>query len=52
MTLIEIYETEDGLNHHWIESKEFHTLIEEWLKEVGGEGQIYSHQKIIQSLWD
>ena len=52
VTLIEIYETEDGLNHHWIESKEFHPLFEEWLNEVGGEGQIYSHQKIIQSLWD
>ena len=52
MTLVEIYETEDGLHHHWIESKEHHQILEDLLKEVGGEIQIYSFQKIIQSLWD
>ena len=52
MTLVEIYETDDGLHHHWIESKEHHQILEDLLEEVGGEIQIYSFQKIIQSLWD
>ena len=52
MTLVEIYETDDGLHHHWIESKETHLLFESWLKESGGEAQIHSFQKIIQSLWE
>ena len=52
ITLVEIYETDDGLHHHWIESKETHLLFESWLKEIGGEAQIHSFQKIIQSLWD
>ena len=52
MTLVEIYETDEGLYHHWIESKETHLLFESWLKEIGGEAQIHSFQKIIQSLWD
>ena len=52
MTLFEIYEIEDVLHHHWIESKEHHQILEDLLKEVGGEIQIYSFQKIIQSLWD
>ena len=52
MTLVEIYETDEGLHHHWIESKETHLLFESWLKEIGGEAQIHSFQKIIQSLWD
>ncbi|MDG2198509.1 MAG: hypothetical protein P8O70_16850 [SAR324 cluster bacterium] len=42
MTLVEIYETDEGLHHHWIESKEKHQLFESWLKEIGGEAQIYS----------
>ena len=52
MTLVEIYETDDGLHHHWIESKEHHQILEDLLEEVGGEIQIHSFQKIIQSLWD
>ena len=52
MTLVEIYETDDGLHHRWIESKETHLLFESWLKEIGGEAQIHSFQKIIQSLWE
>ena len=51
-TLVEIYETDNGLHHHWIESRETHPLFESLIKEVGGEIQIYSFQKIIQSLWD
>ena len=51
-TLVEIYETDNGLHHHWIESRETHPLLESLIKEVGGEIQIYSFQKIIQSLWD
>ena len=50
MTLVEIYETDEGLHHHWIESKETHLLFESWLKEIGGEAQIHSFQKIIQIL--
>ena len=52
VTLVEIYETDNGLHHHWIESKETHSLFEIWIKEVGGEMQTHSFQKIIQSLWD
>ena len=51
-TLVEIYETDNGLHNHWIESRETHQLLESLIKEVGGEIQIYSFQKIIQSLWD
>ena len=32
ITLVEIYETDEGLHHHWIESKETHLLFESWLK--------------------
>ena len=52
VTLIEIYESEDGLHHHWIESKEYFPVVEQLLKEIGAELKIYTHQKIIQSLWD
>jgi len=52
VTLVEIYETDNGLHHHWIESKETLSLFEIWIKEVGGEMQTQSFQKIIQSLWD
>ena len=51
-TLVEIYETDNGLHHHWIESRETHPLFETLIKEAGGEIQIYSFQKIIQSLWE
>ena len=37
MALFEIYETEDGLHHHLIESKDIQLLTEKWLKEVRGE---------------
>ena len=49
ITLVEIYETDDGLRYHWIESEEHHQISGDLLKEVGGEIQIYSFQKIIQS---
>ena len=52
VTLFEIYETEDGLHQHWIESKDIHLLAENWLKEVGGEISVHTHQTIMQSLWD
>ena len=51
-TLVEIYETDSGLHHRWIESRETHPPFETLIKEVGGEIQIYSFQKIIQSLWE
>ena len=52
VTLFEKNETEDGLHHHWIESKDIQLLAEDWLKEVGGEITVHTHQTIIQSLWD
>ena len=52
VTLFEIYETEEGLHHHWIESKEIQPIFETWPKEIGGVIKIHSHQKIVQSLWD
>ena len=52
VTLTEIYESEDGLHHHWIESKEYFPVVEQLLKEIGAELKIYTHQKIIQSLSD
>ena len=52
VSAVEIYETEDGLHHHWIESKEHHQVFLAWLKEVDGEIQTYSFHKILQSLWD
>ena len=52
VTLIEIYESKDGLHHHWIESKEYFPVVEQLLEEIGAELKIYTHQKIIQSLWD
>ena len=51
-TLVEIYETDDGLHYHWIESKEHNQILEDLLKEDRGEIQIYSFQKIIQSPSD
>jgi hypothetical protein len=52
VTLVEIYETDEGLHHHWVESRETYPDFEAWIREVGGEIQLHSFQKIIQSLWD
>ena len=52
VSVVEIYETEDGLHHHWIESKEHHQVFLAWLKEVDGEIQTYSFHKILQSWWE
>ena len=52
VSVVEIYKTEDGLHHQWIESKEHHQVFLTWLKEVDGEIQTYSFHKILQSLWD
>ncbi len=52
MTLVEIYETDEGLNHHWVESRGNLQILEAWIREVGGEIQLHSFQKIIQNLWD
>ena len=27
MTMVEIYENDEGLHHHWIESRETHLLL-------------------------
>ena len=52
VTLVEIYETDEGLYHHWVESRGTYPDFEAWIREVGGEIQLHSFQKIIQSLWD
>ena len=50
MTLVEIYETDDGLHHHRIESKEHHQILEDLLKEVGGEFKSTVSRKLFRAL--
>ena len=50
--LAEIYENEDGLHHHFIESKEFKPEFDEMLSTFKIEFQCLNQMKIIQSLWD
>ena len=50
MTLVEIYETDDGLHHHWIESKEHHQILEDLLKEVGGEFKSTVSRKLFRAF--
>ena len=50
MTLVEIYEAEDGLHHHWIESKEHHQILEDLLKEVGGEFKSTVSRKLFRAF--
>ena len=45
MKLVEIYETDEGLYHHWVESRETYPDFEAWIREVGGEIQLHSFQK-------
>ena len=51
-TLSEIYETEDGLHHHWMESKEFGPVLPTLMEENNIDLQVFNQMKIIQSLWD
>ena len=51
-TLFEIYENEDGLHHHWIESEPFQDEFVELHDAHKIELQMFNHMKIIQSLWD
>jgi hypothetical protein len=51
-TLFEIYAQEEGLIHHWIESAEILPPIVEAMELFNVEIVVFSHTKIIQSLWD
>ena len=50
--LYEIYETEEGLHHHWIESSEYVLETFEIVKTYGIEFHLLNQMKVIQSLWD
>ena len=50
--LTEIYEHENGLHHHMIESKDFVPEFDEMLSTFKIEYQCMCHMKIIKSLWD
>jgi len=50
--LYEIYESADGLHHHWIESAEFLPIFEELCATHQIKGEVNNQMKIIQSLWD
>ena len=34
VTMVEIYETDDGLHHHWVESRETYPDFEAWIRDV------------------
>jgi len=50
--LYEIYESADGLHHHWIESAEFLPIFEELCATHQIKGEVNNQMKIMQSLWD
>ena len=49
-TISEIYETEYGLQHHWMESKEFGPVLSVMMAENKIDLQVFNQMKIIQSL--
>jgi hypothetical protein len=51
-TLNEIYETEEGLHHHYIESSEFIPEFEELLTTYKIELLTFNQLKVIHSLWE
>ena len=51
-TLFEIYETADGLHHHWIESAPWADTFTEVIDAHKIELQMFNQMKVIQSLWD
>ena len=50
--LTEIYETENGLHHHFIESKDFVSEFDGLISTYNIEYKSFNQMKIIQSLWD
>ena len=52
VTLFEIYETAEGLHHHWIESAEFLPIFGELCATHQIKVEVNNQMKIIQSLWD
>ena len=51
-TLNEVYETEDGLIHHYLESAEFTPEVFEIVKTHKIELKMYNQLKVTHSLWD
>ena len=51
-TLFEIYETADGIHHHWIESAPWAGTFTEVIDAHKIELQMFNQMKVIQSLWD
>ena len=50
--LSEIYENENGLHHHFIESKDFVSEFDSMIDTYNLEYTALNQMKIIQSLWD
>ena len=50
--LFEIYETENGLHHHWIETAPFAEVLDEMIETHNIEIFCFNQMKVRQSLWD
>ena len=50
--LYEIYESEEGLHHHWIESAEFLPIMSELCAAHQIKLVVNNQMKVIQSLWE
>jgi hypothetical protein len=50
--LFEIYETEEGLHHHWIETAPMADVVGEMEETYNIEVIIFNQMKVRQSLWD
>ena len=50
--LYEIYESEEGLHHHWIESAEFLPIMSELCAVHQIKLVVNNQMKVIQSLWE
>ena len=50
--LFEIYETEDGLHHHWIETKEIAEELWSMVQTYNLEWVCFNQMKVMQSLWE
>ena len=50
--LFEVYETEDGLHHHWIETKEIAEELSSMVQTYNLEWVCFNQMKVMQSLWD
>ena len=50
--LYEIYDNEEGLHHHWIESAEYLPVFTQLAEVHQIEWLIFNQMKVTQSLWD